>query len=68
MTLGEFYTFGAKQNCYNLWRNGHYSVHWLEHSTNRPLSEILCAHPLKFTGLFGEPLEQRSSSPNGRLR
>jgi hypothetical protein len=58
MTLGEFYTFGAKQNCCSLWSTGQCPVPWLEHHANRRLSGFLSAHPLKITELFGETTER----------
>jgi hypothetical protein len=53
MTLGQFYKFGAKQIGTNLWRTGHGPVRRLEHPANRPLSGILSAPRLKFSGLSG---------------
>jgi hypothetical protein len=60
MTLGEFYTVGAKQNWCSLWRTGHCPVctghvRCLEPSTNWSLSDFLSARPLKFIGLSGVP-------------
>jgi hypothetical protein len=60
MTLGEFYTVGAKQNWCSLWRTKHCPVctrhvRCLVPSTNWPLSDFLSARPLKFIGLSGVP-------------
>jgi hypothetical protein len=69
MTVGQFYKFGANRfggasgapDCPVC--TGQCPVPWLEHSANWPLSGFLSAHPLKIIGLYGETIEQRSTSP-----
>jgi hypothetical protein len=63
MALGEFYTFGAKQNCYNLQRTGQCSVPWLEHLANWLLSGFISARPLKITGLSGKTTSNGQHRP-----
>jgi hypothetical protein len=58
------HTFSWCSQC----RTEHCLVPRLQPSANWPLSGFLSARPLKFTGLSGEPKEQRSTSPNSRLR
>jgi hypothetical protein len=68
MTLGEFYSVGAKQNWCSLRRTGQCPVPWPEQLANWLLSGFLSAHPLKIIGLSGVPpdcpVRQRS---NGQL-
>jgi hypothetical protein len=74
-TWGNSTKFGAYKSWCSQWRTrhslvctGHCPVPRLEHLANWPLSIFLRAIPLKFTELSGEPIEQRWTSPNGRLR
>jgi hypothetical protein len=57
MTLGDFYSVGAKHNWCSLRRTEHFPVPRLEPSANWPLSGFLSARSLKFIGLSGVPLD-----------
>jgi hypothetical protein len=72
--FGEFYKYGAKQNCTSLWRTGLSGGHWTVSGAQAGAPSelaalgIFSAPRLKFIGLSGEPtsnghLRQRSTAP-----